>query len=440
MAKTSTLLICAGTSIVIGLCTNLVYAADDEWEDWGDDDWSKQEQTKEPLIPINGYIESTLSYRTQNSDAIAEEWIAQDLRARLQTYIQSHGITASYKGELFYDGITSEWHATNREAYIGFSPGSAIDVRAGRQVLTWGTGDLLFLNDFFPKDWVAFFSGYDQQYLKAPSDALKISGFSDAINVDLIWSPRFDADNFITGEKLVYYSPFAGEIVAAPPPLRARNPGKSLKDGELAARFYKSVQGVEYAFYLYQGFFKTPEGYDSVEQIPYFPELQSLGASARANAFGGITNIEYAYWNSKESNNGKNPFVPTNQSRLLIGYESEVVRNLTASYQFYSEYTHNYERLKEWYPNPASRPRKARQVLTTRWTLNTQQSNLVYSLFLFYSPSDKDYYLIPNVMYRMGDSWQFNSGANLLGGDHNYTLFGQMEENSNIYVRAKYIF
>ena len=88
MAKTSTLLICAGTSIVIGLCTNIAYAADDEWEDWGDDDWSKQEQTKEPLIPINGYIESTLSYRTQNSDTIAEEWIAQDLYPEPRNHCQ----------------------------------------------------------------------------------------------------------------------------------------------------------------------------------------------------------------------------------------------------------------------------------------------------------------------------------------------------------------
>ena len=117
-----------------------------------------------------------------------------------------------------------------------------------------------------------------------------------------------------------------------------------------------------------------------------------------------------------------------------------MVRNLTASFQFYSEYTHDYQELKLLFPAPADRPRKARQVITTRWTLNTQQSNLVYSLFLFFSPSDDDYYMIPNVMYRMGDNWQFNGGANLLSGKQDYTLFGQMETNSNIYFRAKYIF
>lgn len=417
-----------------------VAADQEDWsEDWGDD-WSDEQASPKPVFPISGFIESTASYRTKDSAALSEEWVAQDLRGRIQTDNQSSGITASYKGEVFFDGISSEWHGINREAYIGFTPIGAIDVRAGRQVLTWGTGDLLFLNDFFPKNWVAFFSGYDQQYLKAPSDAIKISGYSDALNIDLIWSPEHDSDNFITGEKLAYYSPFTGTIVAAPPALHAQTPGTNLKDSELALRLYKTLAGVEYAVYGYQGFYKTPEGFDPQAQTPYFPELQSLGVSARASALGGITNIEYTYWNSVESRHGKNPYVPNNQSRFLMGYETEVVRDLTANFQIYSEYTHDYELLKQWYPSAEDRPRKARQVFTTRWTLSTQQSNLMYSAFLFYSPSDRDYYLIPNVMYRMDDNWQFNAGANLLGGKHQYTLFGQMESNSNIYVRAKYIF
>ena len=129
-----------------------------------------------------------------------------------------------------------------------------------------------------------------------------------------------------------------------------------------------------------------------------------------------------------------------NQTRFLIGYESEIVRNLTANFQIYSEYTHHYSKLKEKIPSPDDRPRKARQVITTRWTLNTQQSNIVYSAFLFYSPSDDDYYLIPNIMVRIGDSWQINGGANVLGGSKEHTLFGQIEQNSNIYARAKFIF
>jgi len=414
-------------------------ATDDSGEEWSDE-WSDDAHDSTPLFPISGYFESTASYRTKHNNVIDNEWVAQDVRGRIQTYYSHHDIVASYKGEIYFDGITSEWHSLNREAYIGFTPTSSIDIRAGRQVLTWGTGDLLFLNDFFPKNWVALFSGYDQQYLKAPSDAVKISGYSDFVNIDLILSPQFDSDEFITGEKLSYYSPADKSIVAAPPTLRAKKPGTSSEDSEVALRIYKNTDGIEYAAYLYQGFYKTPEGYNIEMQTPYFPELQSIGASARTGAFNGIANIEYAYWNSAESNGGRNPYVPNDQSRFLMGYETEIVRNITASFQYYAEYTHDYEALVRSYPSPEDRPQQIRQVLTTRWSLNTQQSNLVYSAFLFYSTSDEDYYFIPNVMYRMNDSWQFNAGANLLGGKRQSTLFGQMEANSNIYLRAKFIF
>lgn len=416
-----------------------VFANNEEWEDWGDD-WEESAESTQPVLPITGFIESTTGYRIKDSNVIAEEWVSQDLRGRIQTYYQHSAFNASYKGELYYDGVLNEWHGINREAYIGLSPVRSIDIRIGRQPLTWGTGDLVFLNDFFPKDWVAFFSGYDQQYLKAPSDAIKVSSYFDGVNLDLVWTPKFDADNYITGEKLAYYSPFSSSIVAAPPALEADTPDSSISDGELAVRAYKQIAGVEYAAYFYRGYFKTPEAFDFETGQLYFPKLSSIGASARASILNGIGNVEYAYWNSRESDSGDNPWVPNSQSRFLLGYETEIIRNLTANFQYYVEYIHDYEKRKASTPTKDARPREIRQLFTTRWTLLTQQSNLVYSAFLFYSPSDRDFYLIPNAMYRLGDAWQFNAGANLLGGKHDYTLFGQMETNSNIYIRAKYLF
>ncbi len=415
-------------------------AQDEEWgDDWGDD-WDESEESTGPSIPITGFVETTAGYRTQEAKVLRQEWVSQEIRARIQSFYQKGRFNLSYKGEAFYDGILDEWHARNREAYVGFSPTSKMDVRLGRQPLTWGTGDLLFLNDFFPKDWVAFFSGYDMQYLKAPSDALKVSTYSQLVNIDFVWTPQFDSDNFITGEKLVYYSPLANRVVAAPPELLAEDPGSSLSDGEFALRANKKIDSVEYALYLYRGYFKIPEGFNPLTFQPYFPLLNSVGGSVRGTFLGGIANMEYAYWDSKESDSGSNLLVPNSQSRFLIGYETEVVRNLTASVQYYVEHLHDYKKRKVAFSDPDLRPRKNRQVLTTRWTLVTDQGNLNYSLFAFYSPSDQDYYLIPSVYYRLSDKWQFNAGANILGGDKNHTLFGQMETNSNVYLRAKYLF
>ena len=65
-----------------------------------------------------------------------------------------------------------------REGYISYYPSSFYEIKAGRQVLTWGTGDLIFINDRFPKDYESFYSGRDMEYLKVPSDAVKISFLS----------------------------------------------------------------------------------------------------------------------------------------------------------------------------------------------------------------------------------------------------------------------
>jgi hypothetical protein len=77
-----------------------------------------------------------------------------------------------------------------------------MDVKLGRQILTWGTGDLIFINDLFPKDWISFFIGRDTDYLKAPSDAIKVSLFGEQANLDIVYTPQFDSDRFIEGRCL----------------------------------------------------------------------------------------------------------------------------------------------------------------------------------------------------------------------------------------------
>ncbi len=48
-----------------------------------------------------------------------------------------------------------------------------VNLKIGRQVFTWGTGDYLFINDLFPKDYESFYIGRDDEYLKRPSEAVK---------------------------------------------------------------------------------------------------------------------------------------------------------------------------------------------------------------------------------------------------------------------------
>ena len=133
---------------------------------------------------------------------------------RLQTDLSRdfEWVELNIKFDLLGDTVLDEVDLDLRDFNLSFSPLDIMDVKVGRQVLTWGTGDLLFVADSFPKDWVSFFIGRDTEYLKAPSDAARISLFFDLFNLDLVYIPKFNGSVYIDGSRLSYWNPLLGRI------------------------------------------------------------------------------------------------------------------------------------------------------------------------------------------------------------------------------------
>jgi hypothetical protein len=81
-----------------------------------------------------------------------------------------------------------------------------------------------------------------------------------------------------------------------------------------------------------------------------------------------------------------------------------------------------------------------RHLVTVRLTKLLMNQNLRCSLFTYYSPSDKDVYMRPNMNYKASDNVALEVGANIFFGDDTHTFFGQFENNSNIYGGVRYSF
>src|SRR3990167_2482017 len=119
------------------------------------------------------------------------------------------------KSDLAGDRNASSVQMRIREAHVLFSPAEWLDVKIGRQILTWGTGDLLFVNDLFPKDFVSFFIGRDDEYLKAHSDAARFSAFGPAASLDVVFVPFFAPDAPLRGDRLSFFDPTLGRIAGS---------------------------------------------------------------------------------------------------------------------------------------------------------------------------------------------------------------------------------
>jgi hypothetical protein len=359
------------------------------------------------------------------------------MRWRIESEWQAGNAAIGFKADAAYDGVENDWTGDVRDLTVSLAPGGRTDFKIGRQVQTWGTGDLLFLNDLFPKDFVSFFAGRDDEYLKAPGNAVRLSHYTSVVNVDFSWSPVFEPDRYLDGERFSFFSPLAGTNVAPVPPLSAVEPGESFSNGEFALRLYRTVEGREYAIYAYRGFFKQPDAMTPAQQATFAP-MQALGASRRQPAGPGLLSAELSYYDSRDDRGGSDPLLPNDQLRFLAGYEWEARARFTVGLQYYLEWTLDHEELIANSPYPAFEAEEFRHLLTNRLTYRTNRDRYTWSLFTFFSPSDRDFYLRPAFAYRHSDQWSVTAGANLLGGSDAHTFFSQLQDASNAYLRVRF--
>jgi hypothetical protein len=129
-----------------------------------------------------------------------------EARFRLDPAHYGVGADTPFMGDFLTDGVLDDVAIDARQVLLVLHAARRLDIRARRQVLTWGTGDLLSLNDPFPKDWQSFFIGRDDEYLKAPSNSVELAAYS-AVNLDLAWTPAIAPDGYITGERRRLFQP-----------------------------------------------------------------------------------------------------------------------------------------------------------------------------------------------------------------------------------------
>ncbi len=419
--------------------------ADDDVEGWP----TLREQLDELPFYLGGFLDARYGTRTQN-DPHQPPTTLGELRLQLQAEKAfDDGSVFRFTPDFLLDPVPEErsfnleegtgWLDV-RELNYQFTPVEFMDVKVGRQILTWGTGDMVFLNDLFPKDWQSFLSGRDVEYLKAPSDAVKSSFFTDLVNLDVVYVPRFDADRYVSGSRLSYWNPLLGRRAGRDNMLPVATPDDWFSDSEVHWRFFRTIRGYELAAYGYYGFWKTPAGIAPARSTFIHPDLSAYGWSARGPLYKGIINVEMAYYDSRDDRSGNDPFIPNSQIRGLVGYTQEVARDFNVGVQYYVEQMMNYSSYTRTLPAGQPRNDRTRHLVTLRLTKLALNQNLTLSLFTFYSPSDQDAYFRPLASYKISDDWAVDVGANFFVGRDSNTFFGQFEDNSNVYVSLRYSF
>jgi hypothetical protein len=345
----------------------------------------------------------------------------------------------SAKTDFIHDSILDRSDMEVREAYIDFTAGP-LEARVGRQIVTWGTGDLLFVNDVFPKDWAALFTGRPLEYLKVGTDALKLDWYLADFGFEAIASPTFEADRLPDGDRFFVQDPFSGATNRT-----TREPRPNLDNAELAIKVSRAVIGWECALYADRGFYRSPAPEPdttggSMRVVVRFPRRGVYGASVQRAGLGGVINLEGGYYDSRNDPEGNDPFVPNSQVLYLAGYKRQMGPSVMLGLQYYGERIRQYDQYRSTLPSGAPEQDRHRSLVTSRATWLSDYQTWKLSFFGYWSPTDEDFYLIPEVWHSLADGVWAAVGGNIFGGSGETTFFGQFDRNDNAYAAIRYEF
>ena len=356
-------------------------------------------------------------------------------------YWARRGGTLNFKGDFTVDEYFSgRTDFELRELNFSWTPASWMDAKFGRQTLTWGTGDYLFVNDLFPKDYQSFFTGRDDEYLKKPSDAFRISIYPAAANIDFIMA-KFTPNTTADGDRVSFFDSLQGGIAGTNSDRQLVEPPLQLSNNEYALRVYRGLGSHELALYFFSGFNKSPDSYkDEAARQLFYRRLDAYGASLRGPFFGGIGNAEFGCYNSRQDSDGNNRLIENSMIKFLSGYEKDMGDDLKVGFQYLYEQRLDYDNYTDNLLAGDFIFDESRHLLTQRLMKLYKNQTVTVSLFNFYSPTDKDGYARPSISYDLSDQWKLALGANLPWGEDDITEFGQMKKNKNVFFRARYSF
>ena len=338
-------------------------------------------------------------------------------------------LSATARVEAYYDNALSRGNGAIREGFVDWAPTSSIGVKLGRQVLTWGVSDYLYVNDVFPKNYDAFFTGAGFDRMKEPVDAAKLVVHEKAADFEAVVSRR-KADKQPHAERFTAMSMTKGALAAEHPDDQA----------DIATKVSAHIQGWDVA--AYAASFASREARFSIDATGLrsdLPRTRHLGFSITGNAAGGLTWLEGAVRRTEAKGVSvvSRHFLDS-AVKFIGGYSRELSADVSISTQLQLEASTSRDRYTQSLA-PGVRPLRS---VSSTLHLRVQGRWLNQTLTLgaqVFAGDEGDTHLNPFGSWSPADGWTVEGGANLFNGKPD-TRYGAFKDDSNVYVLARFSF
>jgi hypothetical protein len=381
-----------------------------------------------PGVEVHGFIQTNESLRPFRSGDHAAQLLKAEQRAQIELGRKWPQWEANVKLDFLYEATDRDARLDLREGYVT-RYGRHLDLRVGKQIITWGVGDLVFLTDVFPKDWAGFITGAPIEYLKKGSTALRANYEGRGGSVEAIYIPEFDRDTLPTGSRLSYFVPFPQATT------RLLNPSRF---PEYGLRLSKDMGGFSSSFYLFSGRDPFPIAHfdpASATATARFGRLRMAGFSTQGNTKAGLLSGELAYYETEDTA-GTNPEINNPSVKTLVGLERTLKGNEVLGFQFTQDWMLRYGAYRRSLPAGFPARDRVLNTFTVRWRNSLRNDTFKPTIFALYDFDDRDWFCLAEAQTEIQPGAWYIVGIHLFGGRSPSTMFGQFRDNPNVYLHV----
>ncbi|MEE0084050.1 MAG: DUF1302 family protein [Paludibacteraceae bacterium] len=368
-------------------------------------------QDEESLhVGVKGFVDTYHAMRTEKPN----DWMSSRSRVRGEVSIDKGHAGAFVSANLVYNAILKDRTGFQLRETYAYYANSYWDIRAGRQIITWGVADALRLTDIIsPMDYTEFLA-QDYDDIRIPVGALRLRYSREKWSLEAVAVPVCSFFELPTEEE----NPWSiGELTIG------KEPKHKLYNMEYGGRLSFFLSGIDFSFSALHTWNKTPVFHNAIGE---YHRMTMLGAdmSVPINKF--VVRGEFAeYLNEAQQTIGAEKIARASSTNALIGLDWYAGNDWSLS----AQYAHKYVAYGEHNNSGLATFRISKDLFNN--TLNLQS-------FAYLDVENGGVYNRLSADYALNDQLHTLIGYDFFHADKG--TFSVYDKNSEVWIKLKYSF
>ena len=381
-------------------------------------------------LQLNGFVDTYHALQVKYPHQI----MSSRTRARLELRADYGEASLFSSVNLAYNGIIKDQTGVFlREAYFDYA-GRFLEVKAGRQIVTWGVADGLRITDLIsPMDYTEFMAN-DYDDIRVPVNAINFKSPGESFSAEVVFVPVPEYFVIPTSDDNPWQMPV---------PDRARmdlsgTPEKRLKNSEVGGRLRFFLENLDFSLMALHTYNKSP-----VTVARYNPQTESIlvkGVYEPMNVVGGDVSIPAgelvirgevaAYFGEPVALKNSMDYWRRSSFNALLGIDWYAGDNWTIMAQYMHKVIMDYRSVLGTEQNTS--------MITARISKELLNNTLKLSVYGMFDVDNVGFYVRPAADYLLSDQITLSLGADILGGRRG--TFKTYDKNTQLWAKGKYFF